>query len=275
MTTPDDFNYGYHGNLDDHIQILHFEGGVWTDTSGDTDRSLMLLFICNFKTVIILWKSLVGVLKTEKSFGGFEIVGVVIGALMAGRKTLFDSPYILCCRFKLERGINNMLIEDQCAAAVVDVRELDELLSGSKIGSLFGHISSHNLCGCYFTTSNRIHPFLLFDWYLGVIPANQTPQLLPPHWQHMKDHKWKPSKAAALKQEKQLEQEIQAKTSQKLDSGDGNSSSHITALTSANLSTTTSSNSGILCFLIGVAFTTFLFILLQKRKEIFSEYTSI
>lgn len=55
--------------------------------------------------------------------------------------------------FKLIRGINNMHVEEQCAAAVVDTHELDWLLDGKVTGSMF-----------------------------GIIPKGESPQYYPKHW---------------------------------------------------------------------------------------------
>jgi hypothetical protein len=55
--------------------------------------------------------------------------------------------------FRLKRGENNMHIEEQCAAAKVDIHEMDWLLDGKVRGSMF-----------------------------GVIPKDQTPQYYPEKW---------------------------------------------------------------------------------------------
>lgn len=135
MTTPDEFAYGYHG-------------GVWTDKTGDQDSDHLV--------EVVGWGEEHGqkYWKIRNSWGSYW-----------GENGWF----------KLRRGINNMRIEEQCAAAIVDVHELDDVLSGAKVGSMF-----------------------------GLVGRDEEPQQLPDNWKRMKPHKWNPNRKAAKAREQEV-----------------------------------------------------------------------
>jgi len=121
MTAPDSFTYGYHG-------------GVWEDLTNSSD--------IDHDVEIAGWGEEHGVKYwlVRNSWGSYW-----------GEQGWF----------KVRRGINNMHIEEQCATAVVDVHELDEVVDGRRVGSMF-----------------------------GVIPRASTPQYFPNRWIKGWPHEW-------------------------------------------------------------------------------------
>lgn len=76
--------------------------------------------------------------------------------------------------FKLERGANRMHIEEQCAAAEVDLQELWDLLDGKKVGSMY-----------------------------GVIDPQTKPQYFPEGWEKQ-THKWTNGSAIGMAGEEKI-----------------------------------------------------------------------
>jgi len=132
-TAPDSFAYGYHG-------------GVYTDRTNSSD--------IDHDVEIAGWG--------EENGEKYWLIRNSWGSYWG------ENGW-----FRLIRGVNNMHIEEQCAAAVVDTHELDWMLDGKVTGSMF-----------------------------GVIPKSQPPQYFPKKWLKGWPHHWATTEKAALAAER-------------------------------------------------------------------------